>query len=59
MQFPADGKFGPNVLVGWQNRIMIVTQAIWLAIIERQVKKQMNNRTKVKDSAPTKIKNTF
>jgi Protein of unknown function (DUF998) len=32
-QFPADGKFGPNVLVGWQNRIMIITQAIWLAML--------------------------
>lgn len=35
--FPADGKFGPNVPVGWQNRLMVVTQAAWLAIVARQV----------------------
>jgi hypothetical protein len=38
IHFPADGKFGPNVPVGWQNRLMIVTQAVWLAIIVRQVR---------------------
>ena len=38
-QFPADGKFGPNVLVGWQNRIMIVTQALWLIIVSKEVNK--------------------
>jgi hypothetical protein len=37
-QFPADGKFGPNVLVGWQNRIMMITQTAWLALIARQVR---------------------
>jgi hypothetical protein len=36
-QFPVDGKFGPNILLGWQNRIMIITQVLWLAIISRQV----------------------
>lgn len=41
-QFPADGKFGPNVLVGWQNRLMIVTQALWLAAIATQVRKNIN-----------------
>jgi hypothetical protein len=40
-QFPADGKFGPTVLVGWQNRIMIVTQAIWLAYIATNVKNKI------------------
>ena len=34
--FPADGKFGPAVLLGWQNRIMIVTQCLWLAIVAWQ-----------------------
>jgi hypothetical protein len=29
-QFPADGIFGPAVAVGWQNRLMIVTQALWV-----------------------------
>lgn len=33
IQFPADGKFGPHVVVGWQNRLMIVTQALWIYVI--------------------------
>jgi hypothetical protein len=33
--FPADRHFGPNVPLGWPNRIMIVTQAIWLIAIAR------------------------
>lgn len=36
--FPADGKFGPNVPVGWQNRLMILTQAAWLWITATQVR---------------------
>jgi len=40
MHFPADGKFGPNVLVGWQNRIMIVTQALWLILMAHEVNRQ-------------------
>jgi len=36
MQFPADRVFGPAVAVGWQNRLMIVTQAIWLIVIADQ-----------------------
>ena len=38
--FLADGKFGPNVLVGWQNRIMIVAQALWLVVVAKQVSRQ-------------------
>jgi hypothetical protein len=38
--FPADGKFGPHVLVGWQNRIMIVTQALWLVVMANEVNRQ-------------------
>lgn len=41
VQFPANGKFGPKVLVGWQNRIMIVTQVIWLAFITANVKNKL------------------
>ena len=40
MNFPADGKFGPNILVGWQNRIMIVTQALWLILMAHEVNRQ-------------------
>ncbi len=39
INFPADGKFGPSVLVGWQNRIMIVTQALWLVVVSREMNK--------------------
>jgi hypothetical protein len=44
--FPADGKFGPGVLLGWQNRIMIVTQCLWLAIVAREAVK-INAQTPV------------
>jgi hypothetical protein len=40
IHFPADGKFGPGVLVGWQNRIMIVTQALWLILVANEVNRQ-------------------
>jgi hypothetical protein len=40
-QFPADGKFGPKVLVGWQNRIMIIAQAAWLAFVAVTVKNKI------------------
>ena len=35
-QLPADGKFGPNITMGWQHRLMMATQAMWLAIIGQQ-----------------------
>lgn len=35
--FPADGKFGPEVLVGWPGRISIVFQSAWLILIARHV----------------------
>lgn len=34
--FPANGKFGPDVLMGWPNRIMISVQCIWLVVVARQ-----------------------
>jgi hypothetical protein len=34
--FPADGKFGPEVLMGWPNRLMIIVQSLWLIIIANQ-----------------------
>ena len=42
IHFPADGKFGPNVLVGWQNRIMIVTQALWLVAVSKEINRVKN-----------------
>lgn len=41
-QFPADGKFGPDVLVGWQNRLMIITQALWIVYISFETHKNLN-----------------
>lgn len=37
-QFPSDGKFGPSVLIGWQNRIMILTQALWLSVMSIHIR---------------------
>jgi hypothetical protein len=34
--FPSDGKFGPDVLIGWQNRFFILTHAIWLIVVAKQ-----------------------
>jgi hypothetical protein len=36
INFPENGKFGPHVLVGWQNRLMIVTQVLWLIIVAKE-----------------------
>ena len=36
LMLPADGQFGPGVLVGWPNRILILTYCIWLAAIAWQ-----------------------
>ena len=30
------GKFGPEVLVGWPNRIEIVSYSVWLMVVARQ-----------------------
>ena len=38
-QFPVDGIFGPTVTVGWQNRLMILTQALWLIVVANEVMK--------------------
>jgi hypothetical protein len=35
--FPADGKFGPDVTLGWQNRVMITVQCLWLIIVANQI----------------------
>jgi hypothetical protein len=42
VQFPADGKFGPHIIVGWQNRLMIMTQAIWVALIAFKAQQKTN-----------------
>jgi hypothetical protein len=31
------GKFGPEVAIGWPNRFLIVTYAVWLITVARQV----------------------
>ena len=36
LMLPADGQFGPEVLVGWPNRFLILTYCTWLAAIAWQ-----------------------
>jgi len=36
VMFPSDGKFGPDVLIGWPNRFFIATHAIWLITVAWQ-----------------------
>ena len=33
VMFPDDGTFGPDVLIGWPNRFMIVTYSVWLMVV--------------------------
>jgi hypothetical membrane protein len=36
MALPSDGKFGPDVLVGWPSRIEILAYSAWLMVVARQ-----------------------
>lgn len=36
VMFPEDGTFGPDVLIGWPNRLMMVTFSAWLMVVARQ-----------------------
>jgi Protein of unknown function (DUF998) len=36
MLLPSNGEFGPNVLVGWPNRFLVVTYCIWLITVALQ-----------------------
>jgi hypothetical protein len=36
VMFPEDGKFGPDALIGWPNRLMIVAYSGWLMVVARQ-----------------------
>ena len=33
VMFPGDGTFGPDVLIGWPNRFMIVAYSAWLMVV--------------------------
>ena len=33
VMFPDDGTFGPDVLIGWPNRFMIVAYSAWLMVV--------------------------
>jgi hypothetical protein len=46
--FPADRKFGPDVQLGWPNRVMIVTQAVWLIIMAGLTTKNTNQHSDMK-----------
>jgi hypothetical protein len=37
MMLPSDGQFGPDVLVGWPNRFLVVSYCAWLITVARQV----------------------
>jgi hypothetical protein len=39
-----NGNLGPNVLVGWSNRIMILFSLLWIIIISIQTKKYKNGQ---------------
>src|SRR6266508_294458 len=39
VMFPSDGKFGPDVLIGWPNRFFIATHAVWLITVAWQALK--------------------
>ncbi len=34
--FPDDGKFGPDVLIGWPNRFMMAAFSVWLMVVAWQ-----------------------
>lgn len=36
MMLPSDGQFGPDVLVGWPNRFLVITYCVWLITVARQ-----------------------
>jgi len=36
MVIPSDGKFGPDVPVGWPGRIEILAYSAWLMVVARQ-----------------------
>jgi hypothetical protein len=38
------GEFGPDVLVGWPNRIEIVAYSVWLMVVSRQAIRVRNQR---------------
>jgi hypothetical protein len=36
VMFPDDGTFGPDVLIGWPNRFMMLAYSVWLMVVARQ-----------------------
>lgn len=36
MMLPSDGKFGPDVLIGWPNRLLVITYCVWLMTVSWQ-----------------------
>lgn len=47
IHFPENGKFGPDVLVGWQNRLMILTQVLWLIIVAKETARMVREKSRV------------
>ena len=47
IHFPENGKFGPHVSVGWQNRLMILTQALWLIMAAKETIRMVREKPRV------------
>jgi uncharacterized protein DUF998 len=45
VMFPDDGTFGPDVLIGWPNRFMIVAYSAWLMVVAWRALQLSKQRT--------------
>ena len=45
VMFPDDGTFGPDVLIGWPNRFMMVAYSAWLMVVARRAGQLANQRS--------------
>ena len=41
--FPADGKFAPEILVGWPSRLTVLFQCLWIFVVAREEIKISNH----------------
>jgi hypothetical protein len=47
VMFPDDGTFGPDVLIGWPNRFMIVAYSAWLMVVAWRAAQLSRNKMEV------------
>jgi hypothetical protein len=45
VMFPDDGTFGPDVLIGWPNRFMMMTYSVWLMVVAWRVARLSRQRS--------------